>query len=94
MSLYRLSPFALDDIDDLLYDIAERSGWDRSMDMEEKLFAALDRLGRSPGVGHLRDDLIPHEIYFDYARPYLILYRIAAMFVRFTYLRSFMAHEI
>ena len=75
MSLYRFSPHALDDLDALLYSLAERSGWDHSMDMEEKIYAALERIGRSPGIGHLREDLIPHEVYFDYAKPYLILYR-------------------
>ncbi len=35
----------------------------------------MDRLGRSPGIGHLRTDHIPHEVYFDHAKPYLILYR-------------------
>jgi len=45
------------------------------MDVEEQLFADFELLGRSPGIGHLRDDLIPHEIYFYYSRPYLILYR-------------------
>ena len=57
--LYRLAGDALDDLDSLLYSIAEHSGWEMSMRTEEKLFAAFERLGSDPGIGHLREDLIP-----------------------------------
>ncbi len=73
--LYRLTAHALDDIDTLLYEIAERSGWEHSFRVEERIFAAFDQLGLTPGIGHLRSDLIPRELYFHYVEPYLILYR-------------------
>ncbi len=73
--LYRISREALEDIDTLLYSIAEHSGWERSMRAEEELFAEFDRIAASPGIGHLRQDLLTEPIYFWYSEPYLILYR-------------------
>ncbi|HZL27749.1 MAG TPA: type II toxin-antitoxin system RelE/ParE family toxin [Acidobacteriaceae bacterium] len=74
-SAYRLTHEALDDIDALTYNIAEHSGWDRSMRVEAQLFAAFDEIARTPGIGHLRLDLIPADIYVHLSDPYLILHR-------------------
>lgn len=73
--LYRLTADALDDLDSLLCQIAEHSGWNLSMRIEEQVFAAFERLGENPGIGHLREDLIAQAIYFYYSEPYLIAYR-------------------
>jgi plasmid stabilization system protein ParE len=71
---YKLSPHAEEDFANLLYEIAEHSGWSRSMDVEESLYAAFSRLARNPGVGHLRSDLLPRTIHVYYADPYMVLY--------------------
>jgi toxin ParE1/3/4 len=72
---YRLTHEALDDLDALTLDIAEHSGWDRSMRIEAQLFAAFDEIARTPGIGHLRLDLIPADLYVHLSDPYLILHR-------------------
>lgn len=71
---YKLSPHAEEDFATLLYSIAEHSGWSRSMDVEESLYAAFNSLARNPGIGHLRDDLLPRTIHFYFADPYMVLY--------------------
>lgn len=71
---YKLSPHAEEDFTSILCDIAEHSGWSRSMDVEESLYAAFNRLSRDPGIGHLRDDLLPRTIHVYYSNPYIVLY--------------------
>jgi plasmid stabilization system protein ParE len=72
---YRFSAYASDDLAALLYDLAERAGsWAVSTRMEQKLFVAFEDIARQPGIGHLRQDLLPYPIYFLYVEPYLILY--------------------
>ena len=44
------------------------------MDVEESLYAAFNRLAQNPGIGHLRDDLLPRTIHVYYADPYMVLY--------------------
>jgi len=73
--LYRLTSEALEDIDSLLYGIAEHSGWNLSMRTEEELFTAFERIGRDPGIGHLREDFLPQAIHFYYSEPFMIVYR-------------------
>ncbi len=72
---YRLSPFAADQFETLLYSIAEHSGWKRSMRVEEKLYADFHVLAANPGLGHRRPDLTHRDVYFYYSEPYQILYR-------------------
>ena len=71
---YKLSPDAEQDFASILYGIAEHSGWSRSMDVEESLYAAFNSLAQDPGIGHLRDDLLPRTIHVYYADPYMVLY--------------------
>ena len=71
---YKLSPYAEEDFATLLYSIAEYSGWSRSMDVEEGLYAAFNSIARNPGIGHLSDDLLPRSIHVYYADPYMVLY--------------------
>jgi plasmid stabilization system protein ParE len=71
---YKLSPHAEEDFATLLYEIAVHSGWSRSMDVEESLYTAFNSLAQNPGIGHLRDDLLPRTIHFYYADPYMVLY--------------------
>ena len=72
---FRLTVNALDDLDALLLSEAERSGWDRSMDVEAQLWKEFEKLGRTPGIGHRRRDLIGAELYMHYTAPYMIVYR-------------------
>lgn len=72
---FRLTSEALDDLDGLTYSEAERSGWDHSMDIETQLWADFDLLGRNPGIGHLRPEITPLDLYFYHSRPYMIAYR-------------------
>jgi plasmid stabilization system protein ParE len=41
----------------------------------QKLFAAFEALGRSPGMGHKREDLTGHPLLFWPVGSYLIIYR-------------------
>jgi plasmid stabilization system protein ParE len=70
----RLTASALDDLDEILIGVAEASGWERSMRIEEEIFAKIDRLAEFPGMGHQRPDLGPSNIFFTPVDPYLILY--------------------
>jgi plasmid stabilization system protein ParE len=72
---YKLTRFALDDLDTILCELAEQHGWGYSMRTEEKLFEAFELIAITPGIGHLRRDLLPREVYFYFAKPYLVLYR-------------------
>ena len=45
------------------------------MRTEESLFTAFERIGLNPGIGHLREDLLPQAIYFFYADLFMIVYR-------------------
>ncbi len=71
---YKLSPNAAEEFAALLEEVAEHSGWSRSMDIEELLYAAFNSIAQSPGIGHLREDLLPRTIHFYYANPYMVLY--------------------
>jgi plasmid stabilization system protein ParE len=71
---YKLSPHAEEDFASILYGVAEHSGWSRSMDVEESLYIAFNSLAQDPGIGHLRDDLLPRTIHVYYADPYMVLY--------------------
>ena len=71
---YKLSPHAEEDFASILYGVAEHSGWSRSMDVEESLYIAFSSLAQDPGIGHLRDDLLPRTIHVYYADPYMVLY--------------------
>jgi hypothetical protein len=48
----RLTYSALDDLDLLLMNEAERSGWTRSMDVEAQLWHHFEELSRTPALGH------------------------------------------
>lgn len=71
---YSFSPRAEEQFANILYNIAEHSGWERSMRVEEKLYTAFRGLAANPGLGHLRTDLVPRRIYFYYVEPYHVLY--------------------
>jgi plasmid stabilization system protein ParE len=74
MSGYRLVPSAIDDLNEILLSLAEHAGWNASMNVEEDLFAAFERLGQTPGLGHRRPDLTPLPLFFYTLDPYLLVY--------------------
>jgi plasmid stabilization system protein ParE len=71
---YILTPRATEQFEALLYNLAEHSGWERSIRVEERLYEAFNGIAAHPGIGHLRRDLLPREIYFHYVEPFHILY--------------------
>ncbi len=71
----RLTYSALDDLDLLLMNEAERSGWTRSMDVEAQLWHHFEELSRTPALGHLRQDITQAVVHFYYSDPYMIVYR-------------------
>lgn len=44
------------------------------MDVEESLYAAFRLLAENPGIGHLREDILPRYLHFYYADPYMLIY--------------------
>jgi len=74
MSGYILSEDASFDLDDIWEYIADDNidAVDRWID---KLLDALKAIGRSPGIGHKREDLTHFAVLFFPVGPYLIIYR-------------------
>jgi plasmid stabilization system protein ParE len=80
MKEYVLSTGADLDLDDIWEYIAQDNlaAADRWIG---KLFEAFDKLARSPGMGHKRDDLTAYPILFWPVGAYLILYRVQKEFI-------------
>jgi plasmid stabilization system protein ParE len=72
---FRLATEAIDDLDAITLSLAEHSGWDRSMTVEQQLWSAFEDIGQTPGIGHLRPDLTPLNLYFHFSDPYMIAFR-------------------
>ena len=77
MSEYILSPSAVRDLDEIWDHYAiELQNPDAADRVCGEIFEAMDRLARTPGMGHLRTDLSPREpLCFLHVRKYLIIYR-------------------
>jgi plasmid stabilization system protein ParE len=75
VQLYVLSPRTAQQLEDLLDEVAEYSGEERSQRVEHLLYKAFATIAGVPGVGHLRPDLVAGPIFFYYANPYMVLYR-------------------
>ena len=73
--LYVLSPRAAQQIEDLLAEVAEYTGEERSLRVEQLLYTAFAAIAAQPGVGHLRPELVAGPVFFYYADPYMVLYR-------------------
>jgi toxin ParE1/3/4 len=43
--------------------------------IEAELFEAFEKLARTPGIGHRREDLTGHPVFFFTVYQYLIVYR-------------------
>ena len=74
MSGYVLARDADLDLDNIWEHIAE-DDIDAADRWIERLFEAFKKLGRTPGMGHKRDDLTKHPLLFWPVDSYLIIYR-------------------
>ena len=45
------------------------------MQVEERLYEAFNALAANPGIGHLREDLFPRQLYVYYSDSYMVIYR-------------------
>lgn len=75
MSLYRLTPSAIDDIDQAISYLASQAGWDLALKVERELFDVFEKLAAFPGLGHRRSDLTSLSLHFFPSEPYLIAYQ-------------------
>jgi plasmid stabilization system protein ParE len=74
MSVYVLSEEADLDLDDIWEYIAQ-DNIDAADRWIGKLFDAFEAVGRTPGIGHNRNDLTDHPVLFFPVGAYLIIYR-------------------
>lgn len=76
MTSYVVSPSARQDVLDITGYIAT-DNLHASLRLRDRLFAAFDRLAKRPGLGHVRDDLVPREfgVRFWPVGAYLVIYR-------------------
>jgi plasmid stabilization system protein ParE len=75
MNAYVLSEDADLDLDDIWEYIAQ-DNIDAADRWIAKLFDAFDAIGRSPGIGHKREDLADYRVLFFPVVAYLIVYRV------------------
>lgn len=74
MSGYVLSADAAADLNDI-WDYIAADSVDAADRLVEKLFDAFEALGRTPGMGHSREDLTTYRVRFWPVGPYLVIYR-------------------
>ena len=74
MSVYVLSPDALQDLQDI-WDFIARDSENAADQLEDAFFNAFEKLARRPGMGHTRTDLTDRDVRFWPAGSYLIVYR-------------------
>jgi plasmid stabilization system protein ParE len=53
VSLYRLTPSAIDDIDQAISYLASRAGWTIALKVEQELFDVFEKLAAFPGLGRV-----------------------------------------
>ena len=75
MSLYRLTPSAIDDIDQAISYLASQAGWTIALKVEQELFGVFEKLATFPGLGHRRRDLTSLPLHFFPSEPYLVVYQ-------------------
>ena len=74
MSGYAFHPDAFADLDEIWEYIAQ-DNIDAADRWIAKLFDAFEAIGRSPGIGHKREDLTDYRVLFFPVGAYLIVYR-------------------
>ncbi len=75
MSVYVLSPDALQDLQDIWEFVALDSVNAADL-LEEGFFGAFGKLARQPGMGHTRTDLTERDVRFWPVGSYLTVYRV------------------
>jgi plasmid stabilization system protein ParE len=75
MSGYQLTPAADADLEEIWQYVCESSGAVRANALEDELHTAMDTLGKSPGIGHLRHDLADEALRIWTVHKFLIVYR-------------------
>jgi antitoxin ParD1/3/4/toxin ParE1/3/4 len=75
MSAFVLSPEADEDIWIIWKYLAQESGTALADRIEAELFDVFENLARTPGIGHRREDLTDHPVFFFAVYQYLIVYR-------------------
>ena len=71
--LFVLTPEARNDIKEILLDIAEDSP-DTAERLPSEFYEGLQRLGRSPGIGHYHDELLSRKYRFWNFYSYVVAY--------------------
>ena len=74
MSNYILGPDAELDLD-AIWEYISRDNIDAADRWIGKLFDAFEALGKTPGMGHKREDLTAHPVLFWPVGAYLVIYR-------------------
>lgn len=75
MNGYVLTPAADDDLDEIWQYVCHSSGDTRADALEADLHAAMQRLGDSPNLGHMRHDLASDSLRVWTVHKILIIYR-------------------
>src|SRR5258708_6027586 len=71
---YRLSREAKTDLLQIWNYLAEHASFDVADKVIADLYDGMDKIGKSPAIGHLRDDLTRLPVRFYRVHSYLILY--------------------
>jgi plasmid stabilization system protein ParE len=71
--LFVLTPEARSDLREILVDIAEDSP-DTAEQLRNEIYEALQRLGRSPGIGHYHEELLDRRYRFWNFYSYVVCY--------------------
>ena len=74
MSVYVLSPDALQDLQDI-WDFVALDSANAADQLEDGFFNAFEKLARQPRMGHTRPDLTERDVRFWPTGSYLIVYR-------------------
>jgi plasmid stabilization system protein ParE len=72
---YRLTPAADADLSEIWSFINGQSGAPAADRVEDQLHAAMHRLAKAPGIGHMRLDLANEALRFYSIHKFLIIYR-------------------
>ncbi|MGA7080580.1 MAG: type II toxin-antitoxin system RelE/ParE family toxin [Terriglobales bacterium] len=74
MSVYVLSPDALQDLQDI-WDFVALDNENAADQLEDEFFSAFEKLARHPRMGHFRPDVTERAVRFWPTSSYLIVYR-------------------
>jgi toxin ParE1/3/4 len=76
MSGYTVSPEANQDLFEIWRYPARHAGVEIANRVENKLYEAFEALSRTPGLGHRREDLTSHAVFFFTVYSYMVVYRL------------------